>query len=66
MGQKKQYLLNTNSKRIHLASSKDGRCKIESMRDEYKIYFDTLEEAQAYPSADKPLAKKCAFCLKIK
>ncbi len=66
MGNKKRYLLNTNSKRIHLASSKDGRCKIKSMRDEYKIYFDTLEEALIYPSADNPLAKKCAFCLKGK
>ncbi len=60
----KRYLLNTNSKRIHLADSTDGRCKIASMREEYKIYFDTLEEALAHPSKDKPLAKKCSFCFK--
>lgn len=60
----KNYLVNTNSKKIHLANSTDGRCKIESMRDEYKVYFDTLEEAMAYPSKERPLAKKCSFCLK--
>ena len=60
----KKYLVNTNSKKIHLSNSTDGRCKIKEMRDEYKNYFDTLEEALAYPSSEKPLAKKCSFCLK--
>ena len=59
----KKILLNTNSKKIHMANSQDGRCKIQSMREEYKIYFDTLDEALEYPSAKKPLAKKCSFCL---
>jgi len=34
------------------------------MREEYKVFFDTLEEALAYPSKEKPLAKKCTFCFK--
>ena len=59
----KPFLLNTNSKRIHLANSNDGRCKIKDMRREYIIYFDTQNEASAYPSAEKPLAKECAFCI---
>ena len=60
----KDYLLNTNSKKIHLSQSKDGRCKIKEMREEYKIYFDTLEKAIAYPHPSNPLGKKCSFCLK--
>lgn len=60
----KKYLLNTNSKKIHLADSNDGRCKIKNMREEYKIFFDSLEEALAYPNPNNPLGKKCSFCLK--
>ena len=60
---KNTYILNTNSKRIHMANSTDGRCKIAKMRQEYKVYFDTLEEAMAYPTPEKPLAKPCAFCI---
>ena len=60
----KKYLVNTNSKKIHLVNSTDGRCKIKEMREEYKNYFSTLEEALSFPSSDKPLAKKCSFCLK--
>lgn len=60
----KKYLLNTNSKRIHLAASKDGRCKIALMRDEYKMFFDDLRDAKTYPTSENPLAKGCcAFCI---
>lgn len=61
---KKRYLLNTNSKKIHDIKSGDGRCKIQSMREEYKVYFDTLEEALEYPSKENPIAQKCSFCIK--
>lgn len=61
---KKKYLLNTNSKKIHLTASTDGRCKIKEMREEYKVYFDTLPEALEYPNEKNRLAKKCSFCLK--
>ena len=59
-----KYLLNTNSKKVHLSASTDGRCKIRTMREEYKIYFSTLEEALNYPTSTNPLAKRCSFCLK--
>ena len=60
----KKYLLNTNSKRIHLADSKDGRCRISLMREEHKVFFDTLCDAQTYPTSEHPLAKGCcAFCV---
>ena len=61
----KAYLLNTNSKKVHLSNSKDGRCKISIMRDEYKVYFETLEEALAYPCSENPLGKMCSFCLSL-
>lgn len=60
----KRYLLNTNSKKVHDNKSSDGRCQIKSMREEYKVYFDTLEEALEYPNKDNPLANKCSFCIK--
>ena len=60
----KKYLLNTNSKRIHLANSKDGRCKIGLMREEHKIYFEKLQEAENYPTPSNPLSKGCcSFCI---
>ena len=60
----KKYLLNTNSKKIHLSDSKDGRCKIKEMGEEYKVYLDTLEEALAYPNSKKTLARTCNICLR--
>ena len=63
MGTKK-YLLNVNSKKIHLSASSDGRCKIAEMREEYKVYFDSLQEAIDYPTNKNALAKKCTFCFK--
>ena len=61
---REKYLLNTNSKKIHLSNSTDGRCRIKQMREEYKVYFSSLEDALCYPSKEKPLAKKCSFCIK--
>ena len=64
MRHERKYLLNTNSKKIHLSDSTDGRCRIKQMREEYKVYFASLEEALTYPSKEMPLAKKCSFCIK--
>lgn len=61
---KKKYLLNINSKKFHLSSSSDGRCKIKEMREENKLYFNTQQEVMEYPSNKNALAKKCMFCLK--
>ena len=60
----KRYLLNTNSKKIHDLENSDGRCKISCMREEFKQFFDTLEEAMSFPSSEHPLAQKCSFCFK--
>lgn len=64
MATEKRFLLNVNSKKIHDLERIDGRCKIKSMREDYMVYFDSLEEALAYPSPQEPLAKPCTFCVK--
>lgn len=64
MKEKGRFLLNTNSKKIHLTNSIDGRCKINEMREEYKVYFDDLDLALSYPNKEKPLAKLCSICEK--
>ena len=58
----KKILLNTNSKRIHNLDFSDGRCKIDSMKDEYKVFFETEEEALSYPFKENPLGELCSFC----
>lgn len=59
----KRYLLNTNSKKIHDTVYATKQCRISAMREEYKQYFSTLEEACNYPSSKNPLAKCCRFCI---
>ncbi len=61
---KKRYLLNANSKTVHDTKNCDGRCKLNLMREEFKIYFDTLDEALSYLKTEKPIVKKCSFCIK--
>lgn len=63
MSDTKRFLLNTNSKKIHDLQNCTGQCRISLMREEYKHYFDTLEEACNYPNAEAPLAKRCKFCI---
>lgn len=58
-----RYLLNTNSKKIHDMNMISNRCRVNIMREEYKKYFATLEEALTFPTKEHPLAKPCAFCI---
>lgn len=58
----KRYLLNTNSKKIHDLKFADGRCKIKKMNVKFKVLFDTLEEAEKYPSESNPLGEFCTIC----
>lgn len=58
----KRYLLNTNSKRIHDLNNQKANCRISQMREEYKMYFDTLDEALEHPSKENPLGRKCSWC----
>ena len=58
-----RYLLNTNSKKIHDMNMISTRCRVNIMREEYKKYFATLEEALNFPTKEHPLAKPCVFCI---
>lgn len=58
-----RYLLNINSGKIHDCSKRDGRCKINQIREENKKYFETLEEAMEYPDKESRIGRKCTFCL---
>ncbi len=60
---KKRYVLNVNSKTVHDTRNCDGRCRLNLMREENKIYFDTLEEALSYLKTEKCIVKKCSFCI---
>ena len=59
-----RFLLNTHSGTVHDTKNCDGRCKIKLMRDEFKMYFDNLDEALSYLKTEKPTTKKCSFCFK--
>ena len=57
-----KYLLNINARTVHFASSKDGRCKIENIREENKIMFNNLKDAVNYLPQGKKPTKLCSFC----
>lgn len=58
----KEYFINLNTKKIHYAKSMDKRCQAKKMKQDSIIYFDTLLQAQEYPSAVEPLANLCTIC----
>ena len=60
----KKYVVNTNSAKVHLSSSKDGRCKLALVDESNRQYYDSLEEAMKFPNEEKPKATLCTFCLK--
>lgn len=47
--------------KIHDTHKNDKRCKLDLMKPEYKLYFDSLIEALEYTNATTPLVKKCRF-----
>lgn len=61
---KGRFLLNTNSKKVHDLKYADGRCKIPDMKESFKNYFDTFQEAIEYPDKKHPLAEFCSICKK--
>ena len=58
-----KYLLNINSRTIHNANSKNGRCKISMIAEGSRIYFDSFQEALTYLPNGKKSAAPCSFCL---
>ncbi|MBQ2895731.1 MAG: hypothetical protein IJE26_03375 [Oscillospiraceae bacterium] len=53
------YVLNSNSRTVHDADSRDGRCRLSLIREENRFEFETLEEAMEY----LPNAVRCPYCI---
>ena len=56
------FVGNRSSKRLHIQELADGRCKMNLMREEYRIDFDNLDQALSYPEGKPPIFHRCAFC----
>ncbi|MEE0742359.1 MAG: hypothetical protein U0M21_08785 [Emergencia sp.] len=61
---KPEYIGNIRTKCLHAVNFIDGRCKIDMIREEYKVAFSTMDEALAYPERGKPIFHQCGFCFK--
>lgn len=61
----RMYLLNINSRTIHDASSTNGRCKIDNIREENKKIFSSYWEARFFLPDGKKVTAPCSFCLGV-
>ena len=59
-----RFVLNTNTGEIHDLRREDKSCKIDEIKPEHVIVFDTLERAleRSHKYTDKP-CNGCAHCL---
>ena len=57
-----KFIGNIGTKTLHVVKYKDGRCRIDQIRAERKIEFDTLEEALRYPEGGSPIFHECGVC----
>ena len=57
-----KFVGNIGTKALHIIEYTDGRCKIDKIRAERKIEFDTLEEAMRYPEGESPIFHECGVC----
>ena len=59
-----KFVGNTGTKTLHVVKYADGRCRIDKMRAERKVEFDTLEEARKYPEGESPIFHECGVCFR--
>lgn len=57
-----KFVGNIGTKTLHAIGFTDGRCRIDQIRTERKIEFDTLEEALRYPEGESPIFHECGVC----
>ena len=57
------FVGNLGTKKLHSITYADGRCKINSIKEENKICFTTYEEGMNYPSFDRKIFAPCAICI---
>lgn len=58
-----EFVGNIGTKRLHSVRFADGRCKLNSIKPENKVGFDTLEEGFHYPSPERRVLIPCAVCI---
>lgn len=57
------FVGNLGTKKLHSIAYADGRCKINSIKEENKICFATYEEGMNYPSLGRKIFAPCAICI---
>lgn len=58
-----EFIGNIGTHKLHSVRFADGRCKLDIMKPENKVEFDTLEEGLNYPSTDRKALIPCAVCI---
>lgn len=58
-----EFIGNLGTRRLHSVTFADGRCKLNSIKPENKVEFDTLEEGYNYPATDRRVLIPCAICI---
>lgn len=58
-----EFIGNIGTHKLHSVRFADGRCKLDSMKPENKVAFETLEEGLSYPSTDRKALIPCAVCI---
>lgn len=61
MGEK--FIGNLGTKRVHSATYADGRCKLDKIKEENRIEFESLEAGLNYPSAERRILAPCGICI---
>lgn len=57
-----KFIGNIGTKTLHAVGYTDGRCRIDQIRAERRIEFQTLEDALNYPNRENPIFHKCGIC----
>lgn len=57
------FIGNIGGKKLHSAEFADGRCKLNSIKPENRVEFETLEEGLNYPSEERRILAPCNFCI---
>ena len=57
-----KFVGNIGTKALHIIEYADGRCRIDKIRAERKVEFETLEEAMKYPEGESPIFHECGVC----
>lgn len=58
-----EFVGNIGTHKLHSVRFADGRCKLDSMKPENKVEFDTLEEGFNYPSPERKVLIPCAISI---